>query len=149
MRTVFVYGFGFALGVGAAALNGCTSLRETAEEDALGGHAYRVLEASEGTASYYSDRLHGRRTASGERYNRSRFTAAHNSYPFGTWLRVTAKRTGKSVLVRVNDRGPIRGNRIVDLSYAAARELGMLRSGVIPVRVEVIDWGGEEGTARN
>ena len=89
-----------------------------------------------GMASYYKS---GYRTANGERYNPHGFTAAHRSLPFGTVLRVTNIKTGQSVVVRVNDRGPFAGRRIIDLSYGAAKAIGMVRSGVARVSFEVMD----------
>lgn len=93
-------------------------------------------KAEEGIASYYADRFHGRLTASGERYDRNAFTCAHRTAPFGTRLRVTVVESGRSVVVRVNDRGPFVKGRVVDLSLAAARALGMLERGLARVRVE-------------
>jgi len=92
----------------------------------------------EGEASYYASALQGRRTASGARFDNSAMTCAHRTLPFGTRLRVTHLRTGRSVVVRVNDRGPFVRGRVVDLSRAAARELGMLREGHAPVRLEIL-----------
>ncbi len=92
-----------------------------------------------GTASYYGRRFQGRRTASGERYDTRRLTCAHPTAPFGARLRVTELEGGRSVVVRVNDRGPFARGRIVDLSLAAARELGILQRGVARVRVERLD----------
>lgn len=93
----------------------------------------------DGEASYYSDALAGRRTASGERYDPAALTAAHRSLPFGTRVRVVRVDTGRAVLVRITDRGPFgKPSRIIDLSKAAAKELDMLRAGVIRVRVEVL-----------
>ena len=92
-----------------------------------------------GLASYYADRFHGRKTASGERYDRDDFTAAHRRLPFGTRVRVTRTDTGQTVVVRVNDRGPFVKGRVIDLSYAAARKIGMLRKGLVAVRVVPID----------
>ncbi len=92
-----------------------------------------------GKATYYSDSFQGRRTANGERYDRNALTAAHRTLPFGTRLRVTTD-AGRSVEVRVNDRGPFgRAERILDLSRAAAVELGMIRAGVVRVQAEVIE----------
>jgi rare lipoprotein A len=90
----------------------------------------------EGLASFYGRKFHGRRTASGERYDESAMTCAHPSFPFGTRLRVTRLDNGKSVQVRVNDRGPFVSGRVIDLSYAAARALGIVRAGVSEVMVE-------------
>jgi len=89
-----------------------------------------------GKASYYGDRHHGRKTASGERFDQHALTAAHRSLPFGTRVRVTNLSNERSVVVRINDRGPFVRGRIIDVSRAAAERLGMLRAGVVPVRVE-------------
>lgn len=89
-----------------------------------------------GLASYYGERFHGRRTASGERHDREAFTCAHPTAPFGTRLRVTDLATGRSVVVRVNDRGPFVKGRVIDLSLAAARSLGIVGRGLARVRVE-------------
>ncbi|MBN1604236.1 MAG: septal ring lytic transglycosylase RlpA family protein [Chitinispirillaceae bacterium] len=94
-----------------------------------------------GQASYYSDKLHGRKTASGERYNKKAMTAAHRKLPFNTVVKVTSTRTGKSVVVRINDRGPFTKGRIIDLSRAAAERVGMVKSGVAHVIVEVQEKG--------
>ncbi|WP_404301631.1 septal ring lytic transglycosylase RlpA family protein [Alicycliphilus denitrificans] len=93
-----------------------------------------VLLAS-GQASWYADSLHGRRTASGERYDREEFTAAHRSLPFGARLCVRSLVNGRTVIVRVNDRGPFTPGRIIDLSRAAAEELGMLGLGIKSVEL--------------
>ena len=91
--------------------------------------------ASSGLASYYSE---GSKTASGERFDPSELTAAHRSLPFGTRLQVTNVKTGRSVVVRVNDRGPFVHGRVVDVSYSAAQALGMINTGVAPVKVSVV-----------
>ncbi len=91
-----------------------------------------------GMASWYGPGFHGRRSANGEVYNQNALTAAHKSLPFGTRVRVTHVRSGRSVVVRINDRGPYAGGRIIDLSAAAARVVGVMQSGVAPVRVEVL-----------
>src|SRR5690606_13032527 len=101
------------------------------------------LAVERGKASWYGGRFHGRRTASGERFDKHALTAAHRRLPFGTTVRVTNRRNGRSVTVRINDRGPFgRRGRIIDLSEAAARRLDMLRAGVVPVVVEVLDTPG-------
>ncbi|WP_027882407.1 septal ring lytic transglycosylase RlpA family protein [Meiothermus rufus] len=92
----------------------------------------------QGRASWYGGRFHGRRTASGERFNKFHLTAAHRTLPFGTRVRVTNLHNGRSVVVRINDRGPYSQGRILDLSYAAARQLGILRQGVAQVRLEIL-----------
>lgn len=89
-------------------------------------------------ATYYSKRFHGRKTASGEKYDHYALTCAHKTLPFQTQLLVTNPKTGQSVTVKVNDRGPFTRGRDLDLSYAAAKELGMLAAGVIPVEVKII-----------
>lgn len=91
-----------------------------------------------GVASYYGYDGSGNRTASGQRFNPERLTAAHRHLPFGTKVRVTNTRNGRSVVVRINDRGPFIRGRVIDLSVAAARILGMMGSGVAPVRIEVL-----------
>jgi rare lipoprotein A len=92
-----------------------------------------------GLASYYGRRFHGRRTANGERFNMYNLTAAHRAVPLGTLLRVTNLENGKCVTVRVNDRGPYVRGRILDLSFAAARELQMLHHGTTKVKIEILD----------
>ncbi|MGH7426115.1 MAG: septal ring lytic transglycosylase RlpA family protein [Candidatus Methylomirabilales bacterium] len=91
-----------------------------------------------GEASWYGHPYHGRRTASGEIFDMYQMTAAHPSLPFGTWIVVENRANGRSVKVRINDRGPNRSRRILDLSYAAARVLGAIEPGVIRVRLRVI-----------
>lgn len=90
---------------------------------------------SHGIASFYSQ---GTRTASGERFDPSELTAAHPTLPFGTKLRVTNQHTGRSVTVRVNDRGPYVPGRVVDVSYSAAEQLGMVGRGIAPVKLDVV-----------
>ncbi|WP_406820983.1 septal ring lytic transglycosylase RlpA family protein [Pseudomonas sp. KnCO4] len=89
-----------------------------------------------GTASYYGSRHHGKRTASGEPFNQNGLTAAHRSLPFGTRVRVTNTANQRSVVVRINDRGPHTRGRLIDLSRAAAEKIGMIRSGTAQVRVQ-------------
>lgn len=92
-------------------------------------------------ASYYGrgDSLHGKKTASGERFNSNDFTAAHKSFPFGTKLKVTNPENGFFVIVRVNDRGPWVKGRDLDLSYAAAKKIGIIDRGIKKVSVEVVN----------
>jgi rare lipoprotein A len=91
-----------------------------------------------GMASFYGKEFHGRKTASGETYDMWNFTCAHRTLPFGTQLRVTNLKNKISVVVRVNDRGPFTKGRIIDLSFAAAKKLNMLKDGVVKVKVEKI-----------
>ncbi len=103
---------------------------------ALGLAPTKVAAApEEGVAAFYADRFEGRRTASGERYDGRQLTCAHRTHPFGAILEVTDLATGRSVRVRVNDRGPWTKGRILDLSKAAARTLGMIERGTARVRV--------------
>ncbi|HSE48248.1 MAG TPA: septal ring lytic transglycosylase RlpA family protein [Terriglobales bacterium] len=99
-----------------------------------------------GRASWYGKQFHGRSTASGEPYDMFQFTAAHRQLPLGTWVRVTNLRNGRSITVRVNDRGPYVGNRIIDLSYGAAQMLDLRARGTEKVRLDIVN--GEE-VARN
>ncbi|MES1928236.1 putative rplA family protein [Salinisphaera dokdonensis CL-ES53] len=119
-----------ALLAGACLLAGCASLRGTGSDTAV---------YQRGEASYYGARFQGRRTASGERFDANRLTAAHRSLPMGSRLRVTNNDNGRSVVVRVNDRGPHVRGRVIDLSRAAASRLDMIRSGVAPVTLRRLD----------
>jgi rare lipoprotein A len=106
----------------------------------------RVLEVHHGEATYYADKFEGRRTASGIPFRQSEPYAAHRTLPFGTVVRVTNERNGRSVIVRVVDRGPWgsiakRRNTIIDLSRSAAEELGYIQAGRTPVKVEVLLLG--------
>ncbi len=92
-----------------------------------------TLKTETGFASYYSDKLNGHATASGETFNNSKLTAAHKKLSFGTMVKVTNTANGKSVIVRVNDRGPFVTGRIIDLSKAAASSIGMLGTGIAKV----------------
>jgi len=89
----------------------------------------------QGLASWYGDRFHGRRTASGESFDMRDLTAAHKTLPFGTSVRVRNLDNGREVVVRINDRGPFSESRVIDLSHAAASALGMVRRGVVKVQV--------------
>jgi rare lipoprotein A len=125
MRTHFQLGvlivlLGLAACVGAEAMTSDVGAEET------------------GDASYYADAFIGRTTASGERYDPDALTAAHPSLPFGTQVHVTRLEGGESVVVRINDRGPFVRGRIIDVSHAAARQLDMMRAGVVPVTIEVV-----------
>jgi len=89
-----------------------------------------------GKASYYGDEFHGRKTASGEIFNKWDYTCAHKTLPFGSKVKVTNLKNNKSVIVKINDRGPFVKGRIIDLSYAAAKKIGMIRYGVVKVKIE-------------
>ena len=94
-----------------------------------------ALAQSKGKASYYGNKFHGRRTSDGSRYHKDSLTCAHRTLPFGTLLKVRNQKNGREVVVKVTDRGPFGHGRIVDLSMAAAREIGMVQQGVVPVEV--------------
>jgi rare lipoprotein A len=98
-------------------------------------HAAPTQVASQGIASFYTE---DQQTASGEKFDTHELTAAHPTLPFGTRLRVTSVATGKSVTVRVNDRGPFIPGRVVDVSYGAAETLGMVEGGIAKVRLDVV-----------
>lgn len=117
---------------------------------ASGQSADRLLEDSQGKASYYADKFAGETTASGEVFDPREMTAAHPKLPFGTRVRVT--RVGgereRAVTVRINDRGPYADDRIIDLSEAAAEKIGMIEDGVVEVRIEVLELpSGEQVTS--
>jgi rare lipoprotein A len=111
------------------AICGCRTVRGD------GAALSRSLPA-EGLASFYGAGFQGRRTANGERFDKEQLTAAHRTLPFGACVKVTSLENHRSVHVRVNDRGPLVGGRIIDVSEAAARELAMIAKGVAPVRIE-------------
>ncbi len=106
-----------------------------AEWERLMATATQPVVLAQGQASYYANHFHGRRTASGERYDKHALTAAHPTLPFGTEVLVRSLQTGKEVLVRIIDRGPHLKGRIIDLSHAAAEALGMRRQGVAEVQL--------------
>ncbi len=94
-----------------------------------------------GKASWYGKKFHGRTTACGEPFDMYAFTAAHKTLPFHTIVRVTDPATRKSVVVRITDRGPYSKGRVIDLSWAAATDLGMVERGIVPVELTVLQWG--------
>jgi rare lipoprotein A len=95
-------------------------------------------EVMTGTASYYADKFHGKKTASGEMFDQEDYTAAHRTLPFGTKVLVTNLENNKSVVVRINDRGPFKKSRLIDVSRAAAEELDMIKTGVVEVEIKVL-----------
>ncbi|GAB4422151.1 MAG: hypothetical protein OHK0039_37960 [Bacteroidia bacterium] len=98
-------------------------------------------QVEEGMASWYNDKFHGARTSSGEPYDKNKFTCAHRTLPFNTVLKVTNLQNGRTVTVKVNDRGPHKAERIVDLSRAAAEQIDLVRAGVARVKIEVVRGG--------
>jgi len=111
-----------------------------AEEQSLVDQAVEqdAEHVGDGEASYYGHELAGNRTASGERFNPQALTAAHRTLPLGSKLKVINKANGKSVVVRINDRGPFHGRRVLDVSLAAAQQIGMFRAGKATVRMELL-----------
>lgn len=105
------------------------------------GAAQATVTIQEGLVSWYGEQFHARPTASGELFDAAAMTMAHPTLPFGTRVRVTNLRNGRTVVLRVNDRGPFIGSRIADLSQAAAAYLGVLRRGIAHVRLEVLPDG--------
>ena len=99
----------------------------------------RLKKFQVGKASWYGLRFQHKATASGEPYEMNDFTAAHRTLPLGSWVKVTNLRNANSVVVRINDRGPVQKNRIIDLSYGAAKMLGMGHSGIDPVRLDIVE----------
>jgi rare lipoprotein A len=95
----------------------------------------------QGIASYYADEFNGRTTSNGEVFDMHKLTAAHRTLPFGTVVRVTNTQNGRSVVVRINDRGPFKDDRVIDLSLEGARLIGMIANGTAPVTLEIVDFG--------
>ena len=128
-----------ALLLAAFLFGGCTGGRKPA----TGAKTETVSGSPEiqtvGTASWYGKKFHGRTTASGEPYDMYALTAAHPTLPFGTRIRVTNLANGRQVTVRINDRGPFKKERIIDLSYKAAKRIDMIRDGITKVRLEIIE----------
>lgn len=124
MKTLLIFAF-------LLALSGCSSIPS-------GGRDNWIGHTESGEASFYADKFQNRKTASGERYNHSLKTAAHNKIPFGSSVKVTNKNNGKSVVVKVNDRGPFAKDRVIDLSKSAFSSIGNPSSGVINVSIEVV-----------
>jgi rare lipoprotein A len=128
------------LPIGGACLLGAVVLTACLSGGQAAGGGGATLPNERGEASYYADKFAGRTTASGETYDPDAMTAAHRSLPFGTKVRVVraAHPDEPAVVVRINDRGPFAGGRIIDLSKAAARELGMMGAGVVEVKLELV-----------
>ena len=133
---------------------GCASTRNATvnRSGSMGGSGDEVGTASVGSAevgvaSYYAHKYHGRKTASGEKYNMHEMTAAHRRLPFGAKVRVTNLSNNSSVVVRVNDRGPFVKGRVIDVSLAAAKKLDLVRTGVAKVEVVPVSGGAKRVAA--
>lgn len=130
---------GLTKALGAIAICASFAAGGAAAHDQLASAAgASVVKVLAGPASWYGGKFHGRLTANGERFDKWGLTAAHRTLPFGTKVRVTNERNGRSVVVRINDRGPFHGNRVIDLSRGAAEEVGLVNSGTAPVKIEVL-----------
>jgi rare lipoprotein A len=105
-----------------------------------------VALVEEGIASYYADEFNGRTTSNGEIYDMHQLTAAHRTLPFGTRVLVTNRQNAKTVTVRINDRGPFKDDRIIDLSLEAATQIGMIGPGTAPVTLQVLELGRPDST---
>ncbi|QIK36856.1 septal ring lytic transglycosylase RlpA family protein [Caldichromatium japonicum] len=123
----------------AGLLTGIMPLVTNSAEISESGHV------QQGIASVYHDKFHGRRTASGQPYNKNQLSAAHKTLPLGSRIQVTDTKTGRSVVVRINDRGPFVRGRILDLSKQAARELGIVERGTARVAVKVLTMRDKDG----
>jgi len=135
----FSIGLCALLGVCLPLLAGCAS--SSSRGTTRGGGV-----SESGVASYYAHKYHGRTTASGERFDMNDMTAAHKTLPFGTRVRVTNVSNGKSVTVRINDRGPFVKGRVIDLSLAAAKKLDMVNAGLAQVRLRSAGSGAVAST---
>ena len=103
--------------------------------------ASKLIEVVQGAASWYGPGFYGRTTANGERFSKGTLTAAHRTLPFGTKVRVTNLSNGRSVVVRINDRGPFKHHRVIDLAHGAASQLQMMQAGEVPVKLEILAKG--------
>jgi len=126
---------GWLCALALLALAGCSSTPKSGSGGTSAARGY----SETGQASYYGNEFHGRKTANGEQFDQAKLTAAHRTLPFGTRLKVTNTQTGKSVQVRVNDRGPFVKGRVIDLSSSAFKAIASLNAGVAPVRIQVVD----------
>lgn len=111
--------------------------------------SFALLQEEIGKAGYYADSLHGRKTASGEVYDKNGFTCAHKTLAFGTKIRVTRLDNQKSIVVKVNDRGPFVEGYVTDISRAAAEAIGLIRDGVTRVKIEVVETAAGQRTGAN
>lgn len=132
---VFLFAFCFIFFNGCAGTPRYThSLDRRTDETPMSPGSFRQT----GMASYYAHKFNGRKTANGERYNMNDLTAAHPTLPFGTRVKVTNLSNDQSVVVRINDRGPFKKSRIIDVSYGAAKKIGLIAKGSAKVRVEMV-----------
>lgn len=141
--SIFSYGIGLILLM--SLFIGCVSTPRftfTKYQSSKSDGAFLMYE--EGVASYYADEFHGRTTSNGETFDMNQFTAAHRTLPFNTKVLVTNTLNGKTVTVRINDRGPFVDDRIIDLSLAAARAIDLVGPGTAKVKLQVVELGSTE-----
>lgn len=141
LKKIFLLGVLFVL-VGCG--GGTKVYKTNLKPYTVAGTTYYPLESAKGftetgVASWYGGKFHGRKTASGEKYNQNKMTAAHKTLPFGTKVRVKNLENGKTAVVRINDRGPFKKGRVIDLSKAAAKKLDITKTGTAKVRIKVMD----------
>jgi rare lipoprotein A len=122
-------------------LAGCVSSPRFTPTKAEKQEPAMEIWSEEGMASYYAEEFNGRKTSNGETYDMNEMTAAHRTLPFNARVKVTNVVTGKSVIVRINDRGPFKDNRIIDLSLAAAKSIEVVGNGTAKVRLELVSGG--------
>jgi rare lipoprotein A len=130
------------------ALSSCSSTKRFTDDNESTSQQNRFnnpsTEIITGIASYYGKEFQGNKTASGEVFNMYANSAAHKTYPLGTEVRITNLKNNKSVVLKINDRMPIYNNRLIDVSFGAAKELDMLNAGLVKVKVEVLKWGTDK-----
>ena len=134
-KKIFIF-IALCFAITLATLSGCASAPA------------RAFGTQEGLASYYGKEFHGKKTSSGDVFDENLLTAAHRSFPLGSRVIVTNLTNGKQVEVTINDRGPVKPERIIDLSLGAAKEIDLVRSGLARVRIEVLEWGNGEKKAK-
>jgi rare lipoprotein A len=142
-------GFSLGLMLASSIFVGCISApRFTSSKSERDFDYESISMVEEGMASYYADEFQGRQTSNGETFDMNQFTAAHQTLPFNSKVRVTNLTNGKSVVVRINDRGPFKDDRIIDLSLAAAKEIELISTGTGRVRLEVIKLGSSDNSQK-
>ena len=119
--------------------------KEKNKSKSMGKSSYNPKKTKyRGISSYYGPKFHGKLTANGEIFDMYGVTAAHKEFPFNTMVRVTNENNGKSLMIRINDRGPYIDGRILDCSFGAAKKLGFVSDGTAPVKIEILEWGDGE-----
>jgi len=142
-RALFAAALAAAIGIASCTGSSPRFSPSSAPHMQVGG-SYSAQE--EGMASYYAEEFNGRKTSNGEVFDMNDLTAAHRSLPFQTKVKVTNLDNGRSVVVRINDRGPFIEGRIIDLSLAGAKAIGMIGTGTAQVRLEVVEFGPDSTT---